>query len=237
MTFYELEKACKKRRLRRLFFFSFMALFLGVIAVLALSFKKSEKVKKRVIEVNKSKVKVEKRVKEVEKNITIKKVEKKPPKPNKKVENKKVEVKLEVEKEVFLKPIVEIPTAVKNNGKNEAPIKSVKKEKKIEKEEVNNSISEPQKNLIVTETINYDSALKKAEQFFKEGKYTEAIKWAKNANLQDPTKPESWIITAKSLSKIGHSEKAIEILKTYLKYYKDKRVKEVLNEITHNSVN
>ncbi|WP_369792213.1 CDC27 family protein [Lebetimonas sp. JH369] len=63
-----------------------------------------------------------------------------------------------------------------------------------------------------------------AKNYYKNGDYENALKWAKNANLQNKNKPESWIIVAKSLYKLNQKQKAIKILKIYYDYTKNKDI-------------
>jgi len=69
-----------------------------------------------------------------------------------------------------------------------------------------------------------------AEKYYQKGEFKEAIKWAKNANIQNKKNPLSWIITAKALYKLGKKEEAIKILKIYNTYNSSKDIEELLRK-------
>jgi len=81
----------------------------------------------------------------------------------------------------------------------------------------------------------FDACMIMSKKFYREGKYKEALEWAKNANIQNNKKPDSWIMSAKSLYKLGKKEEAIKILKIYYNYQKDKNVLKLLKEFNENN--
>ncbi|WP_024790886.1 MULTISPECIES: CDC27 family protein [unclassified Lebetimonas] len=183
MTFYELEKECKKRKRNSfllLMFLIFLMLSIGLSAYY-FSFKKDKKIKKTE----------NKKIKKVQKTKKIKKI-------------KKTEI---------LKPIIDLNISV-----DEA-------KKKIKKEVNNTKIIKSKKELLNISTLpSFETCITLAKNYYKNGDYENALKWAKNANLQNKNKPESWIIVAKSLYKLNQKQKAIKILKIYYDYTKNKDI-------------
>jgi predicted Zn-dependent protease len=101
------------------------------------------------------------------------------------------------------------------------------KENKGEIKTLQNNVS-----LLQTRTLpSYATCIALSERYYNEGDYENALNWAKNANLQNNKKPESWIMSAKALVKLGKKQEAVKILKIYYNYHKDERIKKLLGEL------
>jgi len=77
---------------------------------------------------------------------------------------------------------------------------------------------------------SFETCMALAKKYYQEGNYKEALKWAKNANTQNNKKPDSWIMSARALYKLGKKDEALKILKIYYNYHKDESVKKVMGE-------
>ncbi|SFZ98960.1 Transformation system protein [hydrothermal vent metagenome] len=64
---------------------------------------------------------------------------------------------------------------------------------------------------------NVDDSMFLARIYFKNRNYSKAAKWALETNKLDDTIEESWLIFAKSKSKIGQKNEAIRVLTEYVK--------------------
>jgi len=235
MTFQELEKICKKRRLYR-------KVWVGVLAVLFVSGgigvfyinKKNQK-----IPAGKKSVKKDNNINNItEKNIIINKT------PNKANFQKTKSIAPKKTPKQKLELVLDLNfTEIENNHKiNKHTLKEEKpkyKEKKPQptKSKEQQTEKKPlkpgnQKNYIIKSNIlpSYETCIKLSEKYFKEGKYNESLKWAKNANIQDKKNPLSWIMSAKSLYKLGKKSEAVKILKIYYNYRKDKEVEKLLRK-------
>lgn len=212
MTFLELEKKCKQRRFfRRIKYFIFV-LFLCGAGILGYYFfyKTSDTQKNKKTEF---KTIIKKPEKNVKKNIK-KEI-------NKTIENKKTEKNR-------LKLIIDLNISEPKPEKSKQP-KIVKKDK--EKKPVMKTADQNNTALLQTQTLpSYETCIALSEKYYNEGDYTDALKWAKNANIQNNKKPESWIMSAKALYKLGKKEEAVKILKIYYNYHKDEKVKKLLGE-------
>jgi tetratricopeptide (TPR) repeat protein len=225
MNFKELEKKCKRRRLKiKLFYAASIILFL--LSILATYFVvKKFLFSNNEVEVKKAKVNLEKKenkakpkkekqekeieVKEVEHQLPKKKADKKPTHTD---EFKVIDPQMFNEEsnekmrgDVFIKPDLSF-------------LKQPKKYKKPKK-------------VLESKPITFEECIKKAQKYYNEKKYLKALEWAKNANLIDKDDPRSWIITAKALNKMGKKDEAVEILKIYYSYHKNEEVKKLIGEL------
>ena len=216
MTFYELENECKKRRSRVYIFSSIVFLFiLGLVIFVYLYLSKNHNSKSQIKKQIKKPTIIKKVKKEnkIEKNITIKPLKKS-------IKNDNVEI---------LNPIIDLNIDVeKNNTK-----KTQKTDKIVEIKPKN---SERKDVLSIQKLPSFETCIILAKSYYKNKDYQNALKWAKNANLQNREDKRSWIIVAKSLYKLNQKEKAIKILKTYYNYTKDKKVLEVLRRIQNDKI-
>jgi tetratricopeptide (TPR) repeat protein len=215
MTFLELEKECKKRRLLRIFKIIIFLLILGVVLGCFL-LQKSQTTKEVFKNLKKETfLKKENNITNQDKNIT---------------KSKKI-----LKKETVKKPFKEklkliIDLNISNSDKKPlmpSPKKSdVKKNKVVVKNET----------LLKTTTLpSFETCIKLSQNYYNEKNYKEALKWAKNANLQNNKNPESWIMSAKALYKLGKKEEALKILKIYYNYHKDEKVKLLLKELNESN--
>lgn len=210
MTFYELEHICKKRRIKKFFYIIFIILLIIIIVILSIFIFKML-----------NKEKVAKKEKVIKKQIVhYSKVPK-----TKRTEN------------IILEPV--IPDVTLENKTSKTVIKKEKIVKPAIKKE--NNISKPKTNnnsIIKIDTLpSYEECINLADKYLKEKKYDLALKWAKNANIQNRISPQSWIISAKALFYSGEKEKAKEILKIYLRYNKNKQIENLLKEFENEKNN
>jgi len=82
---------------------------------------------------------------------------------------------------------------------------------------------------------SYNTCIALTEKYYNQGNYKEALKWAKNANIQNNKKPESWILSAKSLYKMGKKEEALKILKIYYNYHQDEQIKKLMGKLNESN--
>jgi predicted Zn-dependent protease len=200
MTFLELEKECKKRRLKKALKFFIVLAVLFLFGFLAYSYLNSH--------ASKPKPSQKKEVfpkKTVKKDVNISKS-----KPLKAKKQKIEKLSLYLDFNV---------TSLKKTGK-------IKKENTVQKP--------PQKKPVLLEANvlpSYETCIKLAEKYYMQKDYENALKWAKNANLQNNKKPQSWIISAKALYKLGKKHEAVRILRIYYNYSKNKEVLKLLKEM------
>ena len=206
MTFLELEKKCKKRRLLRSIKVLFLLLIILNISYFSYEFFFKNKEIKKINYIEKEEIK--------EKNVST----------HKEVISSKKEVPT---LKLFLDfNITSDKNEIKKVTKDEKMIKkNIKTKKELNKEQVT-------KPFIKTTTLPpFDKCILLANKYYKEGNYKEALKWAKNANIQNNKKAISWILSAKSLHKMGKKEKAIELLQAYYNYSKDEEIKKLMEQL------
>jgi len=215
MTFYELEKECKKRKNKHLIL-GFLSVFILIILIIAGYYfyketKKVEPIKKTEVKKKAKKTEIKKVVKK--ENIT-----------------KKTKPKKNIIKELpTLSPIIELNiTEIKTNNRS----KEVNKPKEINK----NKTMLKNKILSINNLPSYNTCIKLAKKFYLLKDYDNALKWAKNANLQNKSLPESWILTAKSLYKLNKKQKALNVLKIYYQYTKNKQILNLINRIKNDKI-
>jgi len=207
MTFLELEKKCKKRRLLRSIKVLFLLLIILNISYFSYEFFFKNKEIKKINYIEKEEIK--------EKNVST----------HKEVISSKKEVPT---LKLFLDfNITSDKNEIKKVTKDEKMIKkNIKTKKELNKEQVT-------KPFIKTTTLPpFDKCILLANKYYKEGNYKEALKWAKNANIQNNKKAISWILSAKSLHKMGKKEEAIKLLKLYYNYNKDEKVKKLMEQLS-----
>jgi cytoskeletal protein RodZ len=203
MTFLELEKKCRQRKIKKIILYVCAVLiFAGVLFACAVKYFVPTPEKEKIPEVKRRDVKILKPVKSVKK------------------ENNAVKEAKPAEKEKKISLILDLnitEPASKNKKDNNSselrqkPLKST--------------------TLIQTSALpSYQTCIALSKQFFSKGKYEESLKWAKNANIQNKKAEESWIMSAKSLYALGEKKKAVDILKIYLQYHKSVKVQDLLGE-------
>ncbi|MRI83099.1 MAG: hypothetical protein C6I00_01635 [Nitratiruptor sp.] len=75
------------------------------------------------------------------------------------------------------------------------------------------------------------TALLLANYYYKAGDYPQAANWALKANEIDPESEESWLLFAKALAKKGERDRAITVLRLYMKKRKSAAAYELLDQI------
>ncbi len=80
-------------------------------------------------------------------------------------------------------------------------------------------------------TKKADYALMVAEEYYEKKNYKKALKWAIKANDADASNEKSWILFAKSKTKLGRKKEAIKALKIYLQNRESQRVFNILEQI------
>jgi len=231
MTFQELEKICKRRRLYKKVRACVLAVLFAAVGIGVFYINK----KNQKIPAGKKSIKQDNNI--IEKNIIINKTAnkanfQKKPTALKKIPKQKLELVLdlnftEIENNHNINKYTLKEEKPKYKEKKPQPTKS--KEQQTEKKPLK---SANQKNYIIKSNTlpSYETCIKLSEKYFKEGKYNESLKWAKNANIQNKKDPLSWIMSAKSLYKLGKKSEAVKILKIYYNYRKDKEVEKLLRE-------
>jgi len=215
MTFLELEKKCKKRKFFK-FFKAVVFLFLVVFTVSVYFYKKFH-YKNSAVTTNKTEKKKKLAVKQI--NIRQKKEEK----------NLSAEKKLSKNNEKLCL-IIDLNVSELQKKKIEKQQKQVQKFNKILPEKKKSAF------IITAKALpSYKTCMALAEKYYKEGDYKEALKWAKNANVQNNKKPESWMLSAKSLYKLGKKEEALKVLKIYYNYRKDEKIKKLMGELNESN--
>ena len=227
MTFLELERRCKIRR-----FFKVLKIVLLVIIILSIflflnknSFLKNQKT---ISDVKEKKVEKKVEYKNIEKieqeNVEISE--------KKDVENKNSQI-LELTFEVNFEKLYKsyknnISSKLKKENKLKEENKTAKTSEKVDKSKEEQLEKKPIK---LKELPPYEICIKLAKEYYEKGDYKQALEWAKKANMQDNTKASSWIITAKTLYKIGKKDEAIKLLKIYHSYTQDEKVKELIKKM------
>ncbi|NPA11537.1 MAG: hypothetical protein GXO62_04770 [Epsilonproteobacteria bacterium] len=209
MTFYELEKLCKKKRLKKILTYSGIAA--GVISA-AVFWLLANNTHTR---------------------HTLAKKPQPTPKPTPK---QKTPPPVKPSDNTSKKPLKPAPVKKEIKPKKEAvlmPVITLNNNAPAPEPYVNKPAPKESKNSIFSSTPlpSYQTCINLAKKYYQKGDYQNAILWAKNANIQDKKAKESWIITAKALYKEGKKEKALKVLKIYYKFSKDKEVKDVIEEI------
>lgn len=212
MTFLELEKKCKKRRVFRLIkILSAFVVFacLGYFAYYFYTVYSKKNIKHDI---------PKKTVNEHNKTIPVQKT------------IKKINIKKEVKK--IEKFTYELDLNVTGTKENKIQVKTaVKKDKKAKKDK--NLSAKPKKtdlNLQTQTLPSYNTCIALAENYLKKGDYSDALQWAKNANMQNKDDAKSWLISAKALHGMNKKEEALKLLKIYYNYHKDERVKKLIGE-------
>ena len=202
MTFYELEKKCKKKKLLKILFI--LVLILIVIAVCSVYFLEfvntSRKVKKSV---------------QVKKALKIKKT---------------IKIKKHIhQKEITILPSIDLNiTQSQNIHKTEKTIKKIKNS--FEQNKTTKNI-ETKVILQSSNLPSYKTCISIALKYLKQKDYQNALKWAKYANIQNKKDPKSWIISAKALYYLGKKKEAIKLLKIYNSYYNNKEIQVLIRKL------
>ena len=206
MTFYELEKKCKKKKIIKIFFIFFLIivifLFLGVFCFF--NYQKSKKTIPSSINVIQKSKKVTKKI-----HKAVKKIHK----------TKQKEIR-------YVLPLIDLNITQKNVFKNKIK-KNIEKNKTIQ----NNKQLKKEIILQTTNLPSYKTCISIALKYLDQKDYQNALKWAKYANIQNKKDPKSWIVSAKALYSLGKKDAAIKLLKIYNSYYNNKEIQKLIKEI------
>lgn len=194
MTFFELEKECKKRRIKKNVLHIFIIIFLIVVLIFI-------------------KLIMDKKSKNVNKNNNI-------------INSEIIKKVKKTNKNKILTPIIELNISDNKIHKKE------KKAKKINKKTKKTENNKTKKLILNTSTLpSFETCILLAEKYYNNKDYENALKWAKNANIQNKKSPKSWIIVAKSLYKLNKKDKAVKILQIYYKYTKNRDVLKLIERM------
>ena len=205
MNFLELERKCKKRRVFKILKLILLLFFLSFITLGAYFLYKNDFLL----------------IKDQEQKLAKNSIKEK-------IENKKSDKMLELKFETNFQELYQsyknriIP---KSNEENKLK-RETKKEVVEKKDKVKEAIVIKSKNL-----PSYDVCIKLAKEYYEKGDYKQALKWAKNANIQDNKRAGSWIITAKTLYKMGKKDEAIKLLEIYYSYTKNEKIKSLIKNM------
>jgi len=223
MTFLELEKKCKKRRLLRNIKILLLIVIMSGIAYVSYSlFFKDETIKK-IDSVKKEKVKEINASKNKEIVFLNKEI----------ILNKKENIKEPPSLRFYIPYNNEAKKVTKNKENLSYKKNTQNRDKKSVQNKEKKRIENKEANFIIKTTVlpSFETCILLANKYYKEGNYKEALKWAKNANIQNNKKAISWILSAKILNKMGKKEEARKILKLYYNYSKDEKVKKLMEQL------
>ena len=83
---------------------------------------------------------------------------------------------------------------------------------------------------------SYSRAIAIAKRYYARHAYSRALKWSMIANEIDDDASESWILFAKSNTKLHRKKDAIRALHAYMRMHPSAKVQAVLNDILKNRV-
>ncbi len=201
MTFYELEKKCKKKKLLKILF---ILILISIFAILCLVY---------FLEFAYA-------TKKIKKSIGIKKP----------IEIKKMKKRTEIQqKEITISPSIDLNITQSQNTSKTA-VKIIKKIKNsFEQNKTTKSINK--KVILQSSNLpSYKTCISIALKYLKQKDYQNALKWAKFANIQNKKDSLSWIISAKALYLSGKKLEAIKLLKIYNSYYNNKKIEKLIKE-------
>lgn len=67
----------------------------------------------------------------------------------------------------------------------------------------------------ISGTLNYNHAIKIAQEKYNQGNYQDSLIWTYRAEKISPKKQDTWILYAKNIYKMGYKKQAIAILQYY----------------------
>jgi len=220
MTFLELEKICKKRRLiAKIVYFIAVLLIIGVLYLLLnmnLNIKSVNLVDN----------------KQNHKKTSNQSPEIKPVKSDKNIKHSQNKTKKD---KMTLTAVLDLNISddkIKKVSKNNTT--KTNENKTFKKNVIKTSENQKEKLLLTRNLPSYETCIALSEKYYTEKNYKKALYWAKNANLLNNKKVDSWILSAKALYKLGRKKEAVKILKIYYNYRKDEKVKNLLGEMNEN---
>ena len=205
MNFLELERKCKKRRVFKILKLILLLFFLSFITLGAYFLYKNDFLL----------------IKDQEQKLAKNSIKEK-------IENKKSDKMLELKFETNFQELYQsYKNRIASKPKKENKLKRETKKEEVEKkDQVKEAIVIKSKNL-----PSYDVCIKLAKEYYEKGDYKQALKWAKNANIQNNKNASSWIITAKTLYKMGKKDEAIKLLEIYYSYTKNEKIKNLIKNM------
>ena len=205
MNFLELERKCKKRRVFKILKLILLLFFLSFITLGAYFLYKNDFLL----------------IKDQEQKLAKNSIKEK-------IENKKSDKMLELKFETNFQELYQsYKNRIASKPKKENKLKRETKKEEVEKkDQVKEAIVIKSKNL-----PSYDVCIKLAKEYYEKGDYKQALKWAKNANIQNNKNAGSWIITAKTLYKMGKKDEAIKLLEIYYSYTKNEKIKSLIKNM------
>ena len=256
VDFFELEKRCKKIRQKKIFkivvIIFFVIIAVSLICVNTLTPKKIDKntsYPKAIAKIDKN-TSYPKATAKIDKNISY-------PKAIAKIDKNTSYPKAtaKIDKNIsYPKAIAKIdkntshPKAIAKIDKNiSRPIPILKIDidfnnipttsssippKKVIKKEQNKTIIKEKLSILQSEALTFTKALKLAQLYYNNGDYQNSIKWCKLASKIDNNDERIWKLYALNLEKIGQKDKAIKVLKTYLKYKNSIELKYLLQRLS-----
>ena len=161
-----------------------------------------------------------------EKNIT--KTEKKIDNPQKPKKEKNITIQKIIKEKNITKPIIQPVLKLKIDFNNIQPLKDNKTiiQKPKPQTQIKNKTS-----ILQNETITFNKALTLAKKYYENADYENSIKWCKLASKIDNNDERIWKLYALNLEKTNQKEKAIKVLKTYLKYKNSLDLKYLLQRL------
>ena len=217
VDFFELEKRCKKIRQKKIFkivvIIFFVIIAVSLICVNTLTPKKIDK--------NTS---YPKATAKIDKNTSY-------PKATAKIDKNTSHPKAiaKIDKNISRPiPILKIDIDFNNIPTTSSSIPP----KKVIKKEQNKTIIKEKLSILQSEALTFTKALKLAQLYYNNGDYQNSIKWCKLASKIDNNDERIWKLYALNLEKIGQKDKAIKVLKTYLKYKNSIELKYLLQRLS-----
>lgn len=137
-----------------------------------------------------------------------------------------VNVQTQVTPKVITPPVIEVKQEPIKQEPKEIKVEIVKHDKKTKD---NQNITYLKSKFNSTKNIYF--ALMIAQEYYSVADYENSIQWALSANEIDPNNEKSWLIFAKSKAKIGDSQSAISVLKSYISNSSSQKAEILLEEI------
>jgi len=208
MTFYELEKKCKRKRFLKIFVLSLLSILILVLMCVFYYFstqraqpKTEKKTVKKEVKTNKTKSRENLKVSDKTLKFVIPQINQ-INQISKKAEKTKLNIK-------------------KNN--------TVERNNTVEK---NNTVKSSNIVLKTSNLPSYKTCISIASKYLKQKDFNNALKWAKYANIQNKKDVKSWIISAKALFYMGKKDEAVKLLKIYNTYYNNKEIQKLIKEMS-----
>jgi len=206
IDFFELEKKCKKIKNKKfvkiIVVLTFLSLLIGAFFVLNTTSKQKNTKTTSTTTQNKTQIKSQ-----------IKSQIKKQAKTSKKL------TKAPTKNQTKTKPLT--PTIGVNIDFSSIPTKIETKKQKTSQTNQNSKTTKNipnQPKLIISNSTSFEYAFNLAQNYYKQKNYKQSILWCKRASAIDNTNEKLWKLYALNLLAVGQKQKAIKVLKTYLKY-------------------